>query len=87
MRQTLFIIPFLLVFGLVNIFGQTKTEFNKIPENTKFVTSDIDNFWRAFDLAKKETELEKKVKIFQREYIDKGSIGLKGFMPYRIVIT
>ncbi|HEX9928367.1 MAG TPA: hypothetical protein VGB02_07535 [Pyrinomonadaceae bacterium] len=48
------------------------------------MTSDTDNFWRAFDLAAKETALEKKIEIFQRQYLDKGSIGLKDFLRLRI---
>jgi hypothetical protein len=57
---------------------------NHDPEKVNFVTSDIDNFWRAFDLARKETESEKKVAVFQREYLDKGSAGLRDFVRLRI---
>lgn len=57
---------------------------NRDPEKVKFVTSDIDNFWRAFDLALKETESEKKIDIFQKEYLDKGSAGLRDFVRLRI---
>jgi hypothetical protein len=57
---------------------------NRDPEKVRFVTSDIDNFWRAFDLARKETEREKKIAIFQREYLDKGSAGLRDFVRLRI---
>lgn len=80
MLTKLILTTFLLLFGSVILFGQV----NKVPENTKFVTSDIDNFWTAFDLANKESDLEKKIEIFQKEYIDKGSLGLKGFMFGRI---
>jgi hypothetical protein len=48
------------------------------------VTSDLDNFWRAFDLAAKETDQERKIAIFQTEYLDKGSTGLKDFVRLRI---
>ena len=37
------------------------------PATVKFVTSDIDNFWRAYDLAAKETDKAKRVAIFQTE--------------------
>ena len=57
---------------------------NHDPEKVKFVTSDIDNFWRAFDLALTETDSEKKVAIFQKEYLDKGSAGLRDFVRLRI---
>src|ERR1043165_5844116 len=57
---------------------------NDDPDKVKFVTSDIDNFWRAYDLVQKEPDHASKVAIYQREYIDKGSAGLKGFMRGRI---
>lgn len=57
---------------------------NRDPQKARFVTSDIVNFWRAFDLASKEGEREKKVAIFQTEYLDKGSAGLRDFVRLRI---
>ena len=57
---------------------------NGDPDKAKFVTADIDNFWRAFDLARKETERERKIAIFQTEYLDKGSAGLRDFVRLRI---
>src|SRR5215204_4493484 len=57
---------------------------NADPDKAKFVTSDIDNFWRAFDLAAKEPVFEKRVEIYRSEYLDKGSTGLKDFIRLRI---
>lgn len=57
---------------------------NRDPDKVKLVTSDIDNFWRAFDLAMKESDREKKIAIFQAEYLDKGSAGLRDFVRMRI---
>ena len=57
---------------------------NRDPEKVRFVTSDIPNFWRAFDLAAKEADAEKRAAIFQAEYLDKGSDGLKDFVRLRI---
>lgn len=54
---------------------------NKDPEAAKLITSDIPNFWRVFDKASLITAGE----LFQREYIDAGSPGLKGFLANRIV--
>jgi hypothetical protein len=45
----------------------------------RLVTSDIDNFWRAYDLATPENRTE----VFQREYLDKGSPGLHDFVKLR----
>ena len=57
---------------------------NRDPDKAKFVTSDIVNFWRAFDLAMKEGDREKRVAIFQAEYLDRGSEGLRDFVRLRI---
>jgi hypothetical protein len=57
---------------------------NHDPNKARLITSDIDNFWRAFDLASKETDTGKKKEIFQREYYDKGSQGLKDFILLRL---
>jgi hypothetical protein len=59
-------------------------QLNHDPRTVKFVTSDIINFWRAYDLAAKETDKTKRVAIFQTEYLDKGSAGLKDFLRLRI---
>jgi hypothetical protein len=64
--------------------AQTGPQLNRDPETVKFVTSDIENFWRAYDLATKETDNAKRIAIFQTEYFDKGSPGLKDFLRLRI---
>jgi len=64
--------------------AQSTTPLNRDPEAVKFVTSDIENFWRAYDLAAKETDKAKRAPIFQAEYLDKGSHGLKDFLRLRI---
>lgn len=69
----------------LSIFAQAdNTQLNTDPNKAKFVSTDIDNFWRAFDLAAKETEKAKKITVFQTEYLDKGSIGLQDFLRLRI---
>ncbi|MGH9769206.1 MAG: DUF2268 domain-containing putative Zn-dependent protease, partial [Blastocatellia bacterium] len=50
----------------------------------KLITSDIENFWRAYDLAKQESDAEKKISIYDREYLGKGSVGLQDFIKLRI---
>jgi len=71
------------VVGVLSVSAQTP-KVNDDPKKAKFVTSDIDNFWRAFDLAAKETDRERKIAVYQAEYIDKGSVGLKDFVRLRI---
>jgi hypothetical protein len=69
----------------MSAFAQgSKPTVNRDPEKVKFVTSDIDNFWRAFDLAAKEIDREKRIAIFQKEYLDQGSAGLQDFVRLRI---
>lgn len=74
-----------LVACALTVFAQAnEPTVNRDPGRVKFVTSDIANFWRAFDLASKETDREKRVRIFQTEYLDKGSAGLRDFVRLRI---
>lgn len=53
---------------------------NGDPLKTQIVTSDIEHFWRAFEQAKPAFD----ALVFEKEYIAKGSPGLKGFLPGRI---
>ena len=81
-RQAL-LIALILILPLITV-AQTEKKLNRDPETVKFVTSDIDNFWRAYDLAARETDADKKIAIYQTEYLDKGSDGLKDFVRLRI---
>ncbi|HYY95763.1 MAG TPA: DUF2268 domain-containing putative Zn-dependent protease [Pyrinomonadaceae bacterium] len=58
----------------------SERKLNRDPEAARIVTSDIDNFWRAYDAARPDYCLG----FFQREYFDKGSDGLKAFKRARI---
>lgn len=81
----LFTVILLLLIGAAPASAQTENrQLNSDPQRAGFVTSDIDNFWRAFDLALKEPDRRKKITIYQTEYLDKGSIGLKDFLRMRI---
>jgi alpha/beta hydrolase family protein/predicted Zn-dependent protease DUF2268 len=46
------------------------------PEKTRFITADIERFWKAYDKAM-AAPAEDRVAIFQRDYIDPGTVGLK----------
>jgi hypothetical protein len=72
----------IILLGFSSAFAQVGV--NADPDKAKFVTSDIDNFWRAFDLAAKEPDFEKRVEIYRSVYLDKGSTGLKDFIRLRI---
>lgn len=71
MKSTLIII-FLLIFG--KSFTQT---------SNKIYTSDIDNFWIAFDSIQKTNDYSKKISFINNLYINKGTKGLKTFMEVR----
>ena len=47
------------------------------------MTSDIGNFWRAYDLSEGKTT-EEKIEIYDTEYLAIGSIGLRGFTEAHI---
>lgn len=69
---TLFI---LLLVGLASASAQ-----NRDPEKTEIITTDIDNFWIAFDRASPAFSPQ----VFQQLYLTPGSKGVKGFMKGRI---
>ncbi len=51
-------------------------ETHSNPNNTRFITADIERFWKAYDKAM-AAPAEDRVAIFQRDYIDPGTVGLK----------
>ena len=73
------------IFAAIGLAQErTQEKKNQDPAKARLVTSDIDNFWLAYDLAAKATSPEKKREIFQREYFDKASTGLQDFIKARI---
>ena len=82
-RRTIALAIFMLFISTTSI-AQSGPQLNRDPAKVKFVTSDIGNFWQAYDLAAKETDKAKRIAIFQTEYLDKGSPGLKDFLRLRI---
>jgi hypothetical protein len=72
----------ILTFGILvlfgNVFAQATTNTN--PDAAKFVTSDINLFWAAYDKAKPENDLI----VYRDEYLKKGSVGLQEFTRLRI---
>ena len=83
MPRTIAVTIFVLFISTMS-FAQSGPQLNRDPATVKFVTSDIVNFWRAYDLAAMETDKAKRIAIFQTEYLDKGSPGLKDFLRLRI---
>ena len=81
MRLKCILLSFLL-FVTTLAYGQSapSPKFPTDPNRAQFVTQDITNFWRAFDLFQQDTAQNP----FQREYLAKGSQGVKDFMENRI---
>ena len=48
------------------------------PIKTRFITEDIARFWQAYDQAM-AAKSEERAAIFQRLYVDPGTVGLKDF--------
>lgn len=51
--------------------------------NSNFITSDIDNFWTAYDKITSTKDSVQQYDYINQLYIDKGSIGLKAIMQAR----
>ena len=62
--------------------ARTEIKANYDPEAAKLITSDIPNFWRAYDQITPDNDLL----IFKREYLNKGSAGLKDFSKARFTV-
>lgn len=69
-----------LLFVLLAAPVSAQTALTSNPDSAALVTEDIPRFWRAFDHA----SLKEASDVFQREYIDAGTPGLKDFIPGRI---
>ena len=52
-------------------------------KSAKIFTSDIDNFWVAYDSIQKTDNHTQKLDLIKRLYIDKATKGLKAFMKSR----
>lgn len=69
----------LLIFYFLPAGAQKS--FSADPDSAGFVTTDIDNFWIAYDQFHQDTSKNP----FGAGYIDIGSQGVLGFLKYRIV--
>lgn len=58
--------------------------FNRLknPANARIITSDIHNFWEAYDLAQNNPKQEEL--IFRNMYFNRASIGLQDYITYKI---
>jgi hypothetical protein len=72
----------ILTLSILALWGNNfaQATINTNPDAAKIVTSDIGLFWKAFDKAKPENNLN----VFRDEYLKKGSVGLQEFTRLRI---
>lgn len=75
MIRTSFVLLFILVVH--QLYGQQL--FSTNPDFAVIHTEDVARFWEIFD---KDTSLD--AKILESEYLQKGSDGLRAFIPNRI---
>ena len=52
-------------------------------DTNKVFTTDIDNFWIAYDSIQTTTDSLMQIDFIQKLYIDKGTKGLRSFMVLR----
>lgn len=62
--------------------AQKTTGFHANLDSVQIVISDIDHYLKAYKMAQKQ--LDQRNQIYQREYIDQASIGLKDYYQRRI---
>ena len=55
------------------------------PAKALLVTADIDRFWRAYDHAQRAPD--RAIEIYDKEYFDKGSVGLQDYYELKIKDT
>ena len=64
---------------IANVFAQSTN-----PDSARIVTSDIGNFWQAYDGLKPGATYEERLRGFFNEYYLKASPGLKDFIGRKI---
>ena len=52
------------------------------PYKAKLITSDVKNFWKAYDLAKKDTA--NAINLYKKYYVEPASNGLQDYLGYKI---
>ena len=52
------------------------------PKAAKLITSDVKNFWKAYDMAEKDKTNSQK--IYKEVYIDPGSPGLQDYFAFKV---
>ncbi len=83
----LFLCSLLLCSAAKAQTGQNDPLKNHDPEKALMTADDLALFWAAYDHWANDLKADpaKLPEVLQREYLDKGSPGVKDFIPHRIV--
>jgi Predicted Zn-dependent protease (DUF2268) len=65
---------------VILLIVQIKVFSQQAIERVRFITTDIDNFWNAYDSVVSTTDESKKLLFLQNLYFDRATIGLKYFI-------
>lgn len=70
------------IFGLILLGILISCQTTEVSHNN-VITTDIDNFWTAYDLIREETDSARQIRLIDSLYIQKGSVGLGKIMEVR----
>ncbi|WP_066832818.1 TPR end-of-group domain-containing protein [Rufibacter ruber] len=65
-----------------SLVNAVKPAYSENATSSKIITADLENFFKAFELAKKDTT--KAPEVFQKHYFEKGTAGLEDFFASKI---
>jgi hypothetical protein len=59
-----------------------KPASTKNPMLAKLITSDVKNYWKAYDMAQKDTA--NRQNIYRKYYVDAGTAGLQDYFAFKV---
>ncbi|WP_436488778.1 TPR end-of-group domain-containing protein [Chitinophaga sp. ARDCPP14] len=70
--------------GWPELINNIKTAKNSTtdPYKAKLITSDVKNFWKAYELAKKDTAHA--LDLYKKYYVEPASNGLEDYLGYKV---
>ncbi len=71
----------ILVLALVPLPALAQSDVNDDPDRARIITSDVDLFWDVLDRSTAHNRAE----LLQGEYIEGGTVGVRDFVPNRIL--
>ena len=70
----------LLISGFFTISLRGQDRITTKPDSAGIITSDIDQFWRAFDMLPNQTSTADSVRIIETIFVNQASEGLQQYM-------